>query len=530
VSVITASNSWSGSGRFANDAAMVDASRAFERDVLAPKTKAGDERRGPRIGTVIAGKYRLDRPLGSGAMASVFAATHVRNASRVALKILHSTLTDDADIRARFLREGYAANLVGHPGTVRALDEGTTEDGVVFFVMDLLEGEPLDAVWERRGYRLPPLEVAQLMCQLLDVLSAAHAKGIVHRDVKPENLFLEPDGTLRVLDFGVARVLDGTLTETRAGSVIGTLPYMAPEQMLGRTHEVDARSDLWSVGATAFTLVSGRFVHDAETPEEMMVFTGSRQVRSLADAASDVAPEFIEVVDRALRFDKRERWASALSMRTAFAAACRSLHPLPPDGTDLPHTAEGQEKLPAQRHGYSPSRPDFTGEEPVCSATLASSGGSAARRVPVWGSRGNRWVAAAGVALALAAALGLRSSHRGTETQTTAPTSVVSTTEPMAPRVEAVAAATNAVVLAPVALAVDVAPSEAVAPAIVERQAESAPERATVVASKPAKAVAPLSSAAHSEAGAVRARPDDCTPPFTIQPVTGKKLWKRECL
>jgi serine/threonine-protein kinase len=500
----------------------------LDRDVLAPKTRAGhDARQAPRIGTVIAGKYRLDRILGSGAMASVFAATHVRNANCVALKILHPALTDDADIRARFLREGYAANRVGHPGTVRALDEGITEDGVVFFVMDLLEGEPLDSVWERRGYRLPPLEVAQLMCQLLDVLAAAHSKGIVHRDVKPENLFLEPDGRLRVLDFGVARVLDGTLTETRAGSVIGTLPYMAPEQMLGRSHAVDARSDLWSVGATAFTLVSGRFVHDAETPEEMMVFTGSRQVRSLADAASDVAPEFIDVVDRALRFDKGERWASATSMQAAFAAVCRRLQRPPPDVADL--EVKEPERPEGPRGGQSASRPDFTGEEPLYSSTLVSSGGSAAHRAPVRRLRGNLWVTGAGVAVAMAAAIGLHASSG--ETQTMARASLVpSTALSSAPRTPAVAIAASAVVPAPIAPAGEGTPSEAIAPAIVERRSGSTPERATVIASTKVRSVAPLSSVAPAEARAVHAGPEPCTPPFTIVPVTGKKLWKRECL
>jgi serine/threonine-protein kinase len=526
VSVITALNSWSGSGRLVSDVAGVDASRALARDVLAPKTRAGhDARQAPRIGTVLAGKYRLDRILGSGAMASVLAATHVRNANRVALKILHPALTDDADIRARFLREGYAANRVGHPGTVRALDEGVTEDGVVFFVMDLLEGEPLDSVWERRGYRLPPLEVAQLMCQLLDVLAAAHAKGIVHRDVKPENLFLEPDGRLRVLDFGVARVLDGTLTETRAGSVIGTLPYMAPEQMLGRIHEVDARSDLWSVGATAFTLVSGRFVHDAETPEEMMVFTGSRQVRSLADAASDVAPEFIEVVDRALRFDKGERWASATSMQTAFAAVCRRLQRFPAGGTDSKDATKEPERPEVQR-GQSASRPDFAGEEPRYSATLVSSGGSAAHCAPVRRLRGNLWVTGAGVAVAMATAIGLHASSG----ETLARASLVPSTDlSSAPPAQAVVIAVSAVAPAPIATALEISPSEAIAPAIVERRSESTPERAAAFASKNTRSVA-LSSVAPAEARAVHAGPEECTPPFTIVPVTGKKLWKRECL
>ena len=279
------------------------------------------------LGAVLEGKYRLDRILGVGAMGSVFAATHLRNGNRVAVKLLHHAVDPNSDVRVRFLREGYAANSVHHAGTVRVLDDGIAEDGALFLVMDLLEGETLQSLWERGG-RVPSREVAQLMWQVLDVLSAAHEKGIVHRDVKPENLFVERDGTLRVLDFGVARLLEGTLIETRAGSIIGTLPYMAPEQMLGRNREVDARSDVWSVGATAFTLISGHFIHDAETPEEMLVFTASRQALSLARVAPRTPRAIVDVVDRALRFDKRDRWPSAKAMQAAMAEAYRCTQPI----------------------------------------------------------------------------------------------------------------------------------------------------------------------------------------------------------
>jgi eukaryotic-like serine/threonine-protein kinase len=278
------------------------------------------------LGAVLEGKYRLDRILGVGAMGSVFAATHLRNGNRVAVKLLHPAVHPNSDGRLRFLREGYAANSVRHAGTVRVLDDGVADDGALFLVMDLLEGETLQSLWERGG-RVPPRDVAQLMWQVLDILSAAHENGIVHRDVKPENLFVERDGTLRILDFGVARLLEGTLIETRAGSIIGTLPYMAPEQMLGRNREVDARSDVWSVGATAFTLISGHFVHDAETPEEMLVFTASRQALSLARVAPRTPRAIVDVVDRALRFDKRERWASAKAMQAALAEAYRCTQP-----------------------------------------------------------------------------------------------------------------------------------------------------------------------------------------------------------
>src|SRR6185437_13249004 len=143
-----------------------------------------------RLGTVLRQKYRLDRLLGIGGMATVYSATHLRNTNRVAVKILHRDLSGDEGLRARFLREGYMANSVDHRGTVRVLDDDADEDGSVFLVMELLDGETLEARWERNGRRLAVREVIHLMTEVLDVLATAHARGIVHRDVKPENLFL----------------------------------------------------------------------------------------------------------------------------------------------------------------------------------------------------------------------------------------------------------------------------------------------------------------------------------------------------
>ena len=158
-------------------------------------------------------------------MAAVYRGSH-RNGNRVAVKVLHSSVSNHADLRERFLREGYVANRVDHRGAVRVLDDDIAEDGSVFLVMELLEGHTLDARWERAGRQLPPREVAELTHQLLDVLAAAHDKGIVHRDIKPENLFLTGDGILKVLDFGIARLRDttgvGMASATRTGSMLGT--------------------------------------------------------------------------------------------------------------------------------------------------------------------------------------------------------------------------------------------------------------------------------------------------------------------
>ena len=274
-----------------------------------------------RVGAVLCGKYRLDRVLGVGGMASVYAATHLRNANVVAVKVLHRELSIDVGLRARFLREGYAANSVGHPGTVRVLDDDTAEDGSVFIVMDLLDGETLDARWERSGRRLGVSEVVTLLSDLLEVLAAAHDKGVVHRDLKPENLFVTRAGELKVLDFGVARLREGSPTQTRTGAVFGTPAFMPPEQALGRTSEVDALSDVWAVGATAFFLLGGRFVHSGTTAEELLVRSATEPAPSVLEVAPDVPPAIARVIDRALAFNKRDRWESAAAMRAALLSA-----------------------------------------------------------------------------------------------------------------------------------------------------------------------------------------------------------------
>ncbi len=290
-----------------------------------------------RVGTRIRGKWRVDKLLGVGGMGAVYAATH-RNGSRVALKILHPQLSMLGDIRARFAREGYVANSVNHPGVVRVLDDDETEDGAAFLVMELLEGETADARLRRLGGRLPLEDIAVLGDGLLDVLAAAHASGIVHRDVKPENVFLtrtspSAQGLVKVLDFGIARLRASSGIEeapdpasmphlrTRTGVTIGTPAFMPPEQALGRTDDVDASSDVWAVGATIYMLVSGRIVHDAKTHMEVVIAAATAQAKSLAQVAPDAPRALVDVVDRALAFKKEDRWPSARAMQNALRAA-----------------------------------------------------------------------------------------------------------------------------------------------------------------------------------------------------------------
>jgi eukaryotic-like serine/threonine-protein kinase len=276
-----------------------------------------------RVGSVVGGKYRLDRVLGVGGMAVVFAATH-RNQKQVAIKMLHPELALADDLRARFLREGYAANSLKHPGAVSVMDDDVAEDGSAFLVMELLEGDELDRLCTRLGDRLPVRTVLAVAHQVLDVLAAAHARGIVHRDIKPANLFVCTDGTLKVLDFGIARVRDALGTgkqSTGTGMILGTPAFMAPEQALAATRDIDGQTDLWAVGATMFACLAGRCVHEGETSAQLLVLAATAPAPALLSVAPGVPPEVALIVDQALGFQKAQRWPGAEAMRDAIGQA-----------------------------------------------------------------------------------------------------------------------------------------------------------------------------------------------------------------
>jgi serine/threonine-protein kinase len=279
-----------------------------------------------RVGQVLVDKWRIDQLIAVGGMASVYAATH-RNNKRVALKLLHPELCGDKDVRQRFLSEGYAANIVEHEGAVSVLDDDVLPDGAAFLVMELLDGETLEHRWERKGKHLPLGEVLAFADQLLDVLSAAHAKQIVHRDIKPENLFLTRTGQLKVLDFGIARVFESqkSKSQTRAGTVMGTPAFMAPEQARARWDEVDGRTDLWAAGATMFTLLSGQNVHEAQTGNEQLILSATTPPRSIATVVQGLPRSVVATLDRALAFEREQRWPTAAAMQEAVRGSLAAL-------------------------------------------------------------------------------------------------------------------------------------------------------------------------------------------------------------
>ncbi len=280
-----------------------------------------------RIGIVLQDKWRLDALLGVGGMAAVYSATH-RNGKRVAVKMLHPEFSHHEQMRTRFLREGYAANTIHHEGAVSVLDDDVAPDGSAFLVMELLEGETVEQRWERQNRKLMLDEVLAIGDQLLDVLAAAHTKNVVHRDVKPENLFITKAGVLKVLDFGIAKVFEqekARPTSTQAGMIMGTPAFMAPEQARGRWEQVDGRTDLWAVGATMFTLLSGRYVHEAPSSHEQLILNATASAPALASVVPKVPSEVAAIVDRALAFDRERRWPDARSMQEPIRGALEAM-------------------------------------------------------------------------------------------------------------------------------------------------------------------------------------------------------------
>ena len=280
-----------------------------------------------RLGQLVRERWRLDAVLGVGGMAAVYAATH-RNGKRVALKMLHAELSAIPEMKQRFVDEGYAANRVEHPGAVSVIDDDVGEDGAVFFVMDLLEGETLEQRTE--AGKLTPEDVLVVMDALLDVLAAAHDRGVVHRDVKPDNIFITRDGSIKLLDFGIAYVMGrGRAHATSSETTMGTPAFMPPEQAWGRQEQLDGRTDLWAVGATMFVQLSGHHVHEADTIDQELLSAMTEVAPSLGDFAPHLPKPLVALVDRALAFERADRWSNAREMQAEVRRVRELLAPEP---------------------------------------------------------------------------------------------------------------------------------------------------------------------------------------------------------
>src|SRR5215218_3711850 len=210
--------------------------------------------------TIIDGRYRVLKRLGSGGMADVYCAEDQQLGRRVALKLLYHRLAEDVQFVERFRREASSAAGLQHPNIVGIFDRGEW-DGTYYIAMEFVEGRTLKDIIREKG-PAPPAAAVDITLQILRAARFAHKRGVVHRDIKPHNVLIDEDGRVRVTDFGIARAGPSDMTET--GSIMGTAQYLSPEQAQGRT--VDARSDLYSIGIVLYELLTARVPFDAESP------------------------------------------------------------------------------------------------------------------------------------------------------------------------------------------------------------------------------------------------------------------------
>ena len=279
-------------------------------------------------GDVVAGKYRVERLLGQGGMGVVVAATHLDLLEPRALKFMLPTALPDAETAERFLREARAASRLKSEHVARVHDVGRTEGGVPYIVMEYLDGIDLGVKLKREGAR-PVDEAVLYILQAAEALAEAHAAGIVHRDLKPGNLFIttRPDGTphIKVLDFGISKLADadaGDLGVTKTHTVLGSPLYMSPEQMQS-ARDVDARSDIWSLGVILYGLLTGQLPYRGKSLTEMVAAVFTTRPRPPGQLAPHVPPGLEAVVLRCLEHDRAARFQSV-------AQLAESLRPFTP--------------------------------------------------------------------------------------------------------------------------------------------------------------------------------------------------------
>jgi serine/threonine-protein kinase len=278
----------------------------------------------PMLGRVVDGRYRVQARIGQGGMGAVYRVEHVAMGKVAALKMLHPSLSQEPEVVRRFRREAEAVSRLSHPNTVQVFDFGET-GGAMYLVMELVRGEDLGAILRRDG-PFAWRRLAPILVQVLDALTEAHELGIIHRDLKPENLLVSRtrDGRdlVKVLDFGLAKLRDVEELNavTGRGSVIGTPYYMSPEQI--RAEDLDARSDLYSLGAVAYRALTGEHPFAAATPVAVLTqhLTNSLERPRVRAPERDIPQAAEEIVMKAMEKRPADRYQSAEEMRNAVAA------------------------------------------------------------------------------------------------------------------------------------------------------------------------------------------------------------------
>ena len=277
-------------------------------------------------GSIISGRYRVERLLGSGGMGAVYLARHVSLGQEVAIKFIHPELVSSEEVRRRFETEAKASARIKSRHAVSVIDHGVTEAGQPYIVMERLDGQSLEQAMKERG-RLPFEEVVLIVMQVARALEQAHAAGIVHRDLKPDNIFLARDGeggrqgyTVKVLDFGIAKVVQDEAVAgvgtTKTGMVLGTPLYMAPEALTASA-PVSPASDIWSLGACAFAAACGRVPFEGEAIGDVVLKVCAAPMPIPSKLAPDLPRAFDEWFKKACARDLSERFPKVGEMADA---------------------------------------------------------------------------------------------------------------------------------------------------------------------------------------------------------------------
>jgi serine/threonine protein kinase len=288
-------------------------------------------------GSVLADRYLIDRKLGEGGMGEVYLAEHIRMKRKVAVKVMRAWLTKDPAAIGRFHREAENASQITHPNVAGVYDFGETDQGLVYLAMEFVEGESLTTLLEREKV-LNHIRASDIVSQTADALAAAHALGILHRDLKPDNVMIgrtrARTDLVKLLDFGIARVM-GRETQhfTSTGLIVGTPEWMSPEQIAGDT--LDARSDIYTLGLIAFRLLTGQGAFSGATSQEVLLAKMTKAPRHLHDVVTDVEwPEDLEMaMDKVLATDPDGRYDDALLFAADFYAGIAKL-PMTPSAEE----------------------------------------------------------------------------------------------------------------------------------------------------------------------------------------------------
>src|SRR5206468_6399182 len=306
-----------------------------------------------RLSQALGSSFTLEGEIGRGGMGVVYHARDERLKRKVAVKVLPPDLAFREEIRIRFLREAETAARLSHPHIVPIHSVGEGPDGLVYFVMAYVDGESLAARLKRRE-RLPPEEARRIMMETADALGAAHALGIIHRDVKPDNILLEGSrGRVVVTDFGIAKALSSTTgpaTLTATGVAIGTPHYMSPEQAAG-DREIDGRSDIYSLGVVGYQMLAGELPFSAPTVPGLLLKQITEQAPNLQDKTPTCPDDLASCVMRSLEKEPEARWPTADALRRALES--RSAPPYRPSRrTSFPAgAARGDTRLGGGRGG-----------------------------------------------------------------------------------------------------------------------------------------------------------------------------------